>query len=102
MKQFEVYANPSARDRDIAPYVVVLQSHFLDLPTVVVAPLLRGESAERLVYLSIDVTISGDGFVVSLHELATVTLRSLRRRVADLTEQQDAIVRGLGRLFSGF
>lgn len=103
LRQFEVYESPSALDRDIAPYIVVLQSHFLDaLPTVVVAPLLRPEAAERLAYLSVEVVIGDERFVLSLHELATVPKRSLRHKLGDVRNQEDAISRGLQRLFTGF
>ena len=41
MRQFDVCENPSARSREAAPFVVVLQSHLLnEMPTVIVAPLL--------------------------------------------------------------
>ncbi len=83
--------------------MVVLQSHYLDgLASVVVAPLLRAANAERLAYLSIDVTIDDEPFVVSLHEMLTVSVRSLRRKAGDVRQAQDDIQRGLQRLFTGF
>lgn len=103
MRQYEVYDNPSEPFRDIAPFVAVLQSHFLErLPSTVVAPLLRPELAERFVYLSVDVQVAGQSFVLSLHELATVDARVLKHSIDNLADHQDAIERGLQRLFSGF
>jgi len=98
-----VFESPSALDRDIAPYVVVLQSHFLDgLPSVVVAPLLKYPTVERFAFLSVDVSIGSERFVISLHELATFDRRSLRQKVGDVAAHEDAISRGLQRLFNGF
>ena len=87
----------------MARYVVVLQSHFLEgLPSVIVAPLLIAERAERFPHLSIDVTIANEALVVSLHELAAVDERSLRTKAGDVAEHQDILDRGLQRLFTGF
>ena len=102
-RRFDVFENPSPRLRHLAPYVVVLQSHFLEgLPSVIVAPLLIAERAERFAHLSIEVRVANETLVVSLHELAAVDERSLRAKVGDVTEHQDKLDRGLQRLFTGF
>jgi hypothetical protein len=103
LRQYDLYESPSSRRNDVAPYVVILQSHFLPtMPSIVIAPLLRSAMAERLTYLSVDVRVDREDFVIALHELLAVSIRSLRRRVGDVLPYQDAIERGLQRLFTGF
>jgi hypothetical protein len=59
LRQFDVFENPNVRSRAIAPLIVILQSHLLaDLPTIVVAPLLR--AADRPLYTRVSVEISLD------------------------------------------
>lgn len=103
MRQFDVYDAPSETSRRIAPYVVVVQSHFLDgLPTVVVAPLLRGQ--DRLAYTEVSVRIqfSDQDLLLSLAELVVVEGRSLTRLRGDVRFHEDAIRRALDRVFTGF
>ncbi|HEY2708468.1 MAG TPA: CcdB family protein [Caulobacteraceae bacterium] len=103
MQRFDIYDSPSGRNADLTPYVVVLQSHYLDgLPSVVVAPLIVESAAEKFPYLSVPVVVGGDRFVVSLHELIAVDVRSLKQKVGNVLSAADAIDRGLQRLFSGF
>ena len=84
MRQFEVFENPSVRSRAIAPLVVVLQSHLLDdLPTAVVAPLLRAAERPAFTQVGLMVTFDGTDYTLSVAELAATDARPLaRRRVA--------------------
>lgn len=103
MRQFDVYEAPTDALRRIAPYVVVVQSHYIDeLPTVLIAPLLR--PSERPVYrgVSLPIVLAQGAFLLSLAELATVNRTLLRRRVGDLRDHEDAIRRALDRVFTGF
>jgi toxin CcdB len=81
----------------------VVQSHYVDdLPTVLIAPLLR--PSERPVYrgVSIAIALAQGSFLLSLAELATVNRALLRRHVGDVREHEDAIHRALDRVFTGF
>jgi mRNA-degrading endonuclease toxin of MazEF toxin-antitoxin module len=103
VRQFDVFENPSVRSRAIAPLVVVLQSHLLDdLPTVVVAPLLR--TAERPPFTQVGLTVAFDGtdYTLSVAELAATDARPLSRPVGTLADYEDAIRRALDRVFTDF
>lgn len=103
MRQFDVYEAPTEASRRLAPFVVVVQSHFLEgIPTVVIAPLLR--AAERPAYSDVSVPLRflDQDLVLSLAELVTANRTALRRRLGDLWEHEDAIRRALERVFTGF
>lgn len=101
MRQFDVFRNASA-GQAFAPYLVVLQSHHLDLlETVIVAPLIRDATmALSLVDLSVD--FADEKLVLALSELSSVERRLLRDRKGDVLHLQDEIRRALERLFTGF
>jgi toxin CcdB len=103
LRQFDVYEAPTEAARRIAPFVVVLQSHFLNsLPTVLVAPLLR--QVERPAYADVSVAMVFDGekVVLSLAEIAAARRADLRHLRGNLREHEDAIRRALERVFTGF
>lgn len=100
MRQFDVYPNPSAETRAYAPHIVVLQSHYVELETVVIAPLVT--DARELDPIDIAVTFNDGPFVVAISELGSVSRSRLKRRLGSLSEHQDEIRRALERLFSGF
>jgi toxin CcdB len=104
MRQFDVFLNPSSKSREMAPFVVLLQSHFLAaMPTAVVAPMLRAEP-DRPAYteVSVRLTFQAAPFIVSVAELAAIDVRGLRAPVGDLRAFEDPIRRAMERLFSGF
>lgn len=100
MRQFDVYANPSANTRGYASYVVVLQSHYAELETIVIAPLVT--DARELDPIDIALEFNNQGFVLAISELGSVSRTRLRRRLGSLSEHEDSIRRALERLFSGF
>jgi len=103
LRQFDVYEAPTEAARRIAPFVVVVQSHFLDgVPTVIIAPLLR--PAERPAYADVSVPLrfADQDLVLSLAELVTVDRATLRRARGTLLEHEDEIRRALERVFTGF
>ena len=99
MKQFQVYRNPTDASRLFAPYLVVLQSHYLSLDTVLVAPLVNDKRASSV---EIAGTVGERPLVVALTEMGSVRAAMLSEAVADLAAQEDEIRRALDRLFTGF
>ncbi|HLY78219.1 MAG TPA: CcdB family protein [Caulobacteraceae bacterium] len=99
MRQFEVYANPSAASVAFAPYVVVLQSHYIELKSVVVAPLVTDKLATSV---EIAIAFEGSPLVLALTELGSIWSASLRDPLGDLVSYEYDIRRALDRLFSGF
>ena len=103
MRQFDVYPNPSARSREHAPYVVVLQSHFLAAtPTAVVAPLLIDDDRSAYSEASVKVVFGGTPYVLSIPELAGIEPSRLGRRSGTVNDYDYEIRRALDRLFTGF
>lgn len=103
MRQFDVYDAPTEASQRIAPYVVVVQSHFLgSLPTVIVAPLLREADRPAYADVSIPLRFAEQDLVLSLAELATIDRKLLRRQQGNLRAYEDAIRRALDKVFTGF
>lgn len=99
MRQFDAVPNPSKSSAQIAPYLVVLQSHLLDgLDSVIVAPAVR-DAARLLTVFEIAVEIAGD---LAIPELFAIERAPLPRPTASLAAHEDEIRRALDRLFTGF
>ena len=102
MRQFDVYPNPNASMRSVAPFVVILSSHYLpELTEVVVAPLFATRKT-TLQGTEVRVVVDDADLLVVLSGLAAVRSGSLRRRLGNLLAHEDDIRRALDRLFTGF
>jgi toxin CcdB len=99
VRQFEVFRNPSDASRHFAPFVVAIQSHYIALDTVLVAPLVNDKRATSI---EIAVTVEGQSLVLALTEMGSVRVASLSDPVGDLARREDEIRRALDRLFTGF
>ena len=99
MRQFDVFRNPSPVSRPFAPYVAMIQSHFIEQEVVVVAPLATDKATTGI---DIDVDYADGGFVLALSEIGSVPRTLLGRTLGSLASHEDHIRRALDRLFSGF
>lgn len=102
IRRFDVYPRPGVRRASDAPYVVVLQSHFAEWNSVIVAPLLTTEARFDVARLVVRVRVANHDYAVFVAELAPVPRRLLRDRVDNLLDAQDEIRRALDFLFEGF
>jgi len=103
MRQFDVFENPSVRSRPIAPFVVLMQSHFMDeMPTALIAPLICEQRSGDFTRVSVSVTHAGATLYLALAEMAPILRAELNRPVANLRAHEDDIRRALDRLFTGF
>ena len=103
IRQFSVFENPSPRSREAAPFIVVMQSHFLEaMHTVLVAPLIRESASCDFSRVSIPVRLQDEDLHLSLAEMAPIRRRDLGQPVADIGAHEDDIRRALDRLFTGF
>lgn len=103
MAQFDVYLNSNRATVQTIPYLLDVQAALLDtLATRVVVPLVRAETmglaARRLNPMF---NINDNAVVMSIAELAGVSLRALGEKVVSLKEQRDEIVVALDLLFTG-
>jgi toxin CcdB len=102
--RFDVYSNENPLTRKKFPFLLVLQSGLLDgLDTTVVAPLgkpavVEGKLAQMLTPL---LDVQGTGYAMYTPELAAVPNARLKKHVANIETQRDAIERALDFLFDG-
>lgn len=100
-RQFDVFATPSGGRG--APMLVVLQSHLLSgLETVLVAPLIDRQELSDDHEVFIAISVEGSEYVLNLAQIASLAEKRLGRRLQSVAEHEDAIRRGLDRLFTGF
>jgi toxin CcdB len=100
--QFSVYSNPRG-SRVNAPYLLDVQTDLLNIATRVVVPLAYpkafGPPAKRLNPL---LKVDGETYVMVTSEIANLPTRELRKPVADLSSERDAIRNALDLLLIGF
>ena len=102
-RQFDVCINPGAKTARSAPYICILQSHYLPgMDTVVVAPLVRGSAERTESQTSVPVEVKGEYFLLDIAFMANMPLRALGSTVTSLLPHEDDIRRALDRLFTGF
>jgi toxin CcdB len=104
IRRFDVLRNPSSASNKIFPYLLVVQSEFLnDLPTRVIVPLTRTKTIKGppVTLLNPEFEVEGLGVIMLTQQIANVPLSALRAPVASLEPQRDAIVRALDFLFNG-
>jgi toxin CcdB len=104
MARFDVFKNENAQSGKRFPYFLAVQSELLEpLATCVVVPLGRAVvvSNRPTQTLTPTLDVNGESMVMYTPEIAAVYANVLRKRVCNLGDQHDAIVRALDFLFSG-
>ena len=102
MSQFDVHANPSRMGRHDRPFLIVLQTRFLDhLRTRVCAPLVVQGAIQPQPRLNPFLTVSGQDYYFSPTELVTLPVRMLGKPIENLETQRDRIINALDRVFLG-
>jgi toxin CcdB len=102
MAQFDVHRNVG-RQKEIIPFVVVVQSRLFDgYRRRVVIPLVRKAQLGQIPNPRLNPTFKVKGISVVLHPLDLVSVANgqLGERVGSLAEEGDAIVAALDELFS--
>jgi toxin CcdB len=104
LAQFDAHANPSATQREVFPYVVVVQHDQLDhYSTRLVMPLTRMKSPPKGQphRLSQSVEVRGERLWLAPHLCAAVPSRVLGRPVASLRAAQHQFVDAFDAVSSG-
>lgn len=102
MSQFDVHLNPSRAGRDDRPYVVILQTRFLDhLPTRICAPLFVEGAYKPERRLNPAIRVHNRITYFSPTELVTLPLRMLGKPVANIEDHRDHIIGALDLVFLG-
>jgi toxin CcdB len=101
--QFDVFVNPIAAVRRHYPYVVVLQSDFVDGGREqIVAPLVRREFLATIAgRITPVVIVESSEHVVLVPALAGVRRRDLEVRVASLAAARTEVLAAIDLLFFG-
>ena len=104
MARFDVYANPDPADRATVPYMLDVQSDYLEgLDTRVVVPLFVDHRfSARVRNLNPSFEVSGKSVVMDTASIGAVPTVELRRPIASLVHQQLEIQDALDTLFAGF
>lgn len=103
MRQFDVVANPSPRLGKIAPYLVILQSHYLlRIDTTVVAPLFYLDALPPGDAFAVAVEFDGQPFALAVQQLSSVPVARLGRPCGTVERYDFEIARAWERLFTGF
>tara|TARA_R110002167_G_scaffold16688_7_gene64841 strand:- start:1021 stop:1332 length:312 start_codon:yes stop_codon:yes gene_type:complete len=103
MRQFDVFPNPSPRSLIAAPFIVLMQSHFVELmPTALIAPLIREPRSGDFTQVSVLIRLNEESLYLSLAEMAPILRSALKRAIGNVTPYEDDIRRSLDRLFTGF
>jgi len=103
MRQFDVFPNPSPRSRAAAPFIVLMQSHFVDeMPSAQIAPFIRQRRSGDFTRVSVSVKLDDETLHLSLAEMAPIARSGLKRSTGSLLPYEDDIRRALDRLFTGF
>jgi toxin CcdB len=101
-RQFDVVPNPDASDASNRPYLVILQSNLVSgLRSTVVAPLVVREQLAGAQRMNPIFSVDGKEYWLATHELFAIEQRVLRRSVANLADQHDAIMAALDFVFTG-
>jgi toxin CcdB len=104
MAQFDVYENPNVAQREGFPYLVVLQNDQLDhLSTRFVMPLARlhrppAHAPRRLAQV---VSIGGEELHLAAHLCAPLPARVLRKPVASLVREAQALLDAIDAVIAG-
>ena len=104
MACYDVFRNENTQSNKRFPYFLAVQSDLLDpLSTCVIVPLGRAAivSGRPTQTLTPTLDIDGETMVMYTPEIAAVYVNVLRKRVCNVAQQRDAIMRALDFLFSG-
>jgi toxin CcdB len=102
MAQFDVYRN-SGKNRDIIPYVVVVQSTlFDDYKRRVVVPLVRASAVGKITNPRFNPTFKIGNNSVVLHPLETVSvaIENLGKPMGSLAPEADRIIGAMDELLT--
>lgn len=106
MARFDLYANPDDETRRLAPYLLDVQStHVGILPTRIVIPLrparhlaFSGQPSDLLPVFE----VNGEQCFLDTPGMSAVPLNALGNRISSLSDQREAILAALDRIFGAY
>lgn len=102
MAQFHAYRNPGSKSADRAPYLLDIQSDFVNLKSRVMVMLVRPDHfGPRMRSLNPLLTVNGESVVMSPTEMGSIQSRRLGEPVASLAGHRQDIMAALDLLLTG-
>jgi len=103
MARFDVYPNPTTRERALIPYFLDVQNDYIQNLQSRVVPLWLAERfPSKLAELNPEFEIGGQRVVMDTPALGAVPIALLKRAVSNLTTQQLLVQNALDVLFDGY
>ena len=104
MARFDVYANPDTADRATIPFMLDVQSNYLEgLETRVVVPLFAtARFKTRVRTLNPAMEVGGKEVIMDTASIGAIPAGELRRPVTNLADYQLEIQDALDALFAGY
>ncbi|HEX4479629.1 MAG TPA: CcdB family protein [Rudaea sp.] len=103
-RRFDVFRNSNAASAKHVPYLLVVQSEFLEeLPTRVVVPLTKMAALKRKPAAQLNPEFEIESVTVAMltQQVGAIATHQLKKLVANLESERAIIVRALDFLFSG-
>ncbi|MGF6408535.1 CcdB family protein [Paraburkholderia sp. MM5482-R1] len=106
MARFDLYVNPDKETRRLAPYLLDIQiAHVGILPTRIVIPLrpvehlaFSGKPSDLLPVFE----VNGEKCFLDTPGMSAVPLNALGKRIGSLSDEREAILAALDRIFGAF
>lgn len=101
-RQYDVCRVSSPRSGGAVDLAVILQDDGLaDLPTRLVAPLIPIDDRYDLDRVTVPVTIDDVRYAIAVHLLATLPLRAIRHKIAEIPALERPLKAAIDRVFFG-
>jgi toxin CcdB len=102
--RYDLYANPSVRERPHTPFLLDVQNDFIDaIASRVVIPVRDAASfGPRARLLNPLVEINGEAYVLDSAALGAIARSELRQPVGNLRAQQPLVAEALDALFGAY
>ena len=101
IRQCDVFPTPFRRDREVRPYVVVVQSDHYSTNSRICAPLVAERFLKPDGRLNPVFEIDGKRYYLHPLELALIPARVLHAPIANLEADRDRIIAALDLVFTG-
>lgn len=101
-RQFDVFRNPFAEDRDATPYLIVLQANAIDhFGTQVVAPLVPPSPVQMRERVLPKVTVEGEAYAIMVPNMMAISTKYIGQPVANLETDRYRIISAVDIVFTG-
>jgi len=97
--QFDIYRNPMPKSSRRAPYLLEIQSNFVDsVTTCVIIPLVLADSFLPVKVLNPTITVLDEPYLLSTAEITSTLRSNLGRPVASAAPFRNDIIAAIDRL----